>query len=73
MWKEGSRVFFRTIVEETGTPCLTGGYVDLFDGSAPAETQAPPPKQEEVTNSLTSSVIFFLMYNEEYDCVMCIS
>lgn len=47
MWKEGSRVYFRTVVVETDTPCLTGGYVDLREGGARQEQTAPsatPPK-----------------------------
>lgn len=31
MWKEGSRVFFQTMVVENGNVCLTGGYVDIVD------------------------------------------
>lgn len=59
MWKEGSRVFFRTVVVETGAACLTGGYVDLFDGSTPVETQSSLPKQEEVSGDRLQSDSLF--------------
>ena len=29
MWKEGDHVLFECIVEETGKPCLTGGWIKL--------------------------------------------
>ena len=29
MWKEGSYILFECIVEETGKPCLTGGWIKL--------------------------------------------
>ncbi|XP_071540167.1 peroxisomal multifunctional enzyme type 2 isoform X2 [Panulirus ornatus] len=47
MWKEGSRVFFNSVVKETGKVCLTGGYVDIVD-----EDSAPTHLQ------LASSVVF---------------
>ena len=29
MWKEGAYILFECIVEETGKPCLTGGWIKL--------------------------------------------
>jgi len=33
MWKDGNRIYFQCTVVETGKPCLTGAYVDLYDPS----------------------------------------
>ncbi|XP_076465925.1 peroxisomal multifunctional enzyme type 2-like isoform X2 [Babylonia areolata] len=40
MWKDGSRVFFRTKVVENGNVCITGAYVDLREDTSPAESQS---------------------------------
>ena len=29
MWKEGAYILFECTVEETGKPCLTGGWIKL--------------------------------------------
>lgn len=34
MWKEGKRVYFRTLIVETGKEVITGAYVELKDASA---------------------------------------
>nr|CAB3254257.1 peroxisomal multifunctional enzyme type 2 [Phallusia mammillata] len=54
MWKEGSRVFFRSVVAESGKACLTGAYVDLNTDAAPASSV---PKQEP-SDSLASDALF---------------
>jgi len=33
MWQEGDRVVFTTTVVETGSPCLTGGWVEIQTSS----------------------------------------
>ncbi|XP_053405726.1 peroxisomal multifunctional enzyme type 2-like isoform X2 [Mercenaria mercenaria] len=42
MWKDGNRVYFQCKVVETGVPCLTGAYVDLYDGATEAKVTSQP-------------------------------
>ncbi|CAL4159689.1 unnamed protein product, partial [Meganyctiphanes norvegica] len=45
MWKEGSRIFYKCTVKETGKPCLTGGYVDLVsDFASVSESVSTTPQ-----------------------------
>nr|CAB3254232.1 peroxisomal multifunctional enzyme type 2 [Phallusia mammillata] len=55
MWKEGSRVFFRTVVAESGKACLTGAYVDLNTDAAPTSSA---PKEQGPSTSLASDAFF---------------
>ncbi|ROT80353.1 hypothetical protein C7M84_000910 [Penaeus vannamei] len=56
MWKEGARVFFTCSVKETGKDCLTGGYVDIVESGASAESASAPSKPE-----LASAAVFHEM------------
>lgn len=60
MWKEGSRVYFQTVVVETGAACLTGGYVDLVDGgsSAPSSTGSSQAQEQPAGEKLESDALF---------------
>ena len=34
MWKEGNRIYFQSLVKETGKPIITGAYIDLHSNSS---------------------------------------
>ncbi|XP_052794200.1 peroxisomal multifunctional enzyme type 2-like [Mya arenaria] len=38
MWKDGNRIFFQCKVVENGSVCLSGAYIDLYEGAT--ESQA---------------------------------
>ncbi|XP_076814204.1 peroxisomal multifunctional enzyme type 2-like [Clavelina lepadiformis] len=54
MWKEGSRVFLRMIVVETGDACLTGSYIDLVDSGSEKVQESEP----ESAVKLSSDILF---------------
>nr|XP_039261996.1 peroxisomal multifunctional enzyme type 2-like [Styela clava] len=61
MWKEGSRIYFQTVVVETGVACLTGGYVDLVDGtgsSSSSSSSVNQAQEQPVEDKLESDALF---------------
>ena len=56
MWKEGEYIIFQCTVEETGKPCLTGGWVKLAPGSSD-----PGQDQPISQNNSKSDAIFEAM------------
>ena len=54
MWKEGNCILFECTVEETGKPCLTGGWVKLES----LEASSQGTLNEEVNESSKSDALF---------------
>jgi hypothetical protein len=47
MWKDGSKVLFECKVKETGTACLTGGWVELRQDPGPGSNPGQPVLKSE--------------------------
>ncbi len=57
MWKEGSKILFECKVKETGSLCLTGGWIELrHDGMEGVQSSTPKLglKSESIFNELTA-------------------
>ena len=54
MWKEGNCILFECTVEETGKPCLTGGWVKLDS----LEVSSQGTLKTEVNESSKSDALF---------------
>lgn len=60
MWKEGSRIYFNTVVVETGKTCLSDSYVDLktHTSSDDSATNANNLKPKSAGLALQSDALF---------------
>jgi len=56
MWKEGSKILFECKVKETGTLCLTGGWIELRNDGKEVQSSNPKLglKSESIFDELTA-------------------
>ncbi len=56
MWKEGTKILFECKVKETGTLCLTGGWIELRNDEKEVQSSNPKLglKSESIFDELTA-------------------
>lgn len=55
MWKEGNRIYFQSLVKETGKPIITGAYIDLHSNSSGGN-------HNHTENYKLNQVIYLILY-----------
>ena len=58
MWQEGDLIHFECIVEETGKPCLTGGWARLAKDQQGLAGLSSAQATEEAAQKLKSDAVF---------------